>query len=215
MIGLFHRLASRAMGNAPVAEPIVPSVFAPVGRTGQMEMPVEQAEVTAMRPLKASTEASSLPSVQSRAADNIIREVFETREREREVNRTIEPSVRPPNKSNERQPPLPDRRSIPQPPTSTVIRQDVMVEHVADPPVPVRPHSFFPPAPMPTMARGERHETDVSEASSSPVVRVSIGRIEVRAEMPAPTAAPALVQKQRPSGMSLDEYAKLRAEGKR
>jgi hypothetical protein len=54
-----------------------------------------------------------------------------------------------------------------------------------------------------------------SDASSSaPVVKVSIGRVEIRAEFPAavakrsPQHSPSL-------GLSLDEYARLRREGKR
>ena len=47
-----------------------------------------------------------------------------------------------------------------------------------------------------------------------PVVKVSIGRVEIRAEFPAavkktsPPRSPSL-------GLSLDEYARLRREGKR
>jgi hypothetical protein len=52
-----------------------------------------------------------------------------------------------------------------------------------------------------------------AQSSSETVIRVSIGRIDVRAEMPLPSIAPA--PRQRTPGMTLDDYAKQRAEGRR
>jgi len=57
-------------------------------------------------------------------------------------------------------------------------------------------------------------ERSADANSSAPVVKVSIGRVEIRAEFPAavakrsPQHSPSL-------GLSLDEYARLRREGKR
>ena len=57
-------------------------------------------------------------------------------------------------------------------------------------------------------------ERSANASSSAPVVKVSIGRVEIRAEFPAavkktsPQRSPSL-------GLSLDEYARLRREGKR
>ena len=57
-------------------------------------------------------------------------------------------------------------------------------------------------------------ERSADVSSSAPVVKVSIGRVEIRAEFPAavakrsPQHSPSL-------GLSLDEYARLRREGKR
>jgi len=57
-------------------------------------------------------------------------------------------------------------------------------------------------------------ERSADASSSAPVVKVSIGRVEIRAEFPAavakrsPQHSPSL-------GLSLDEYARLRREGKR
>jgi hypothetical protein len=47
------------------------------------------------------------------------------------------------------------------------------------------------------------------------VIRVTIGRIDVRAEFPAPAAHDASARKSRPLARTLDEYLKERTEGKR
>jgi len=49
----------------------------------------------------------------------------------------------------------------------------------------------------------------------APVIRVSIGRIDVRAEFAAATPSPAPVRNNRPATLSLDEYLKQRSEGRR
>lgn len=57
-------------------------------------------------------------------------------------------------------------------------------------------------------------ERSVDASSSAPVVKVSIGRVEIRAEFPAAVAKTS--PQHSPSlGLSLDEYARLRREGKR
>jgi hypothetical protein len=51
--------------------------------------------------------------------------------------------------------------------------------------------------------------------SQPPVVRVTIGRIDVRADFPAPVSHDAAARKARTVARSLDEYLKERIEGKR
>jgi hypothetical protein len=48
-----------------------------------------------------------------------------------------------------------------------------------------------------------------------PVIRISIGRIDVRAQFSAATSSPAPARNARPAPLSLDEYLKQRREGKR
>jgi hypothetical protein len=59
---------------------------------------------------------------------------------------------------------------------------------------------------------GREHHATVS--ASAPVVKVSIGRVEVRAEFPAP-APRTSPQRSSSLSLSLDEYARQRREGKR
>jgi hypothetical protein len=57
-------------------------------------------------------------------------------------------------------------------------------------------------------------ERSADARSSAPVVKVSIGRVEIRAEFPAAVAKTS-PQRSPSLGLSLDEYARLRREGKR
>lgn len=48
-----------------------------------------------------------------------------------------------------------------------------------------------------------------------PVVRVTIGRIDVRAQFAAPAASPTPARRARPGALTVEEYLKQRSEGKR
>jgi hypothetical protein len=61
-------------------------------------------------------------------------------------------------------------------------------------------------------ARSRIPSTD--SPAAAPVIRVSIGRVEVRAEFPAPAPRPNPRQPQAPK-LSIEEYARQRSEGKR
>jgi len=56
---------------------------------------------------------------------------------------------------------------------------------------------------------------DARLAPEAPIIRVSIGRIDVRAEFAAATPSPAPARNARPASLSLDEYLKQRSEGRR
>jgi hypothetical protein len=62
---------------------------------------------------------------------------------------------------------------------------------------------------------GYSRRRDAAEsAAEAPIIRVSIGRIEVRAQFPA-APSPANARNARPAAISLEEYLKQRREGKR
>ncbi|HET9282422.1 MAG TPA: hypothetical protein VFR24_10735 [Candidatus Angelobacter sp.] len=56
---------------------------------------------------------------------------------------------------------------------------------------------------------------DARPVPEAPVIRVSIGRIDVRAEFAAAPPSPAPARNIRPAALSLDEYLKQRSEGRR
>lgn len=56
---------------------------------------------------------------------------------------------------------------------------------------------------------------DAHPVPEAPIIRVSIGRIDVRAEFAAATPSPAPARNARPASLSLDEYLKQRSEGRR
>lgn len=54
-----------------------------------------------------------------------------------------------------------------------------------------------------------------NDESQLPVIRVTIGRIDVRAQFPAATSSTSPAQPRKTAALSLDEYMKQRSEGKR
>jgi hypothetical protein len=64
------------------------------------------------------------------------------------------------------------------------------------------------------MASSQRHR-DWAASPEAPVIRVTIGRIDVRAQFTASAPSPATTGHKRPGALSLDEYLKQRSEGKR
>jgi hypothetical protein len=75
------------------------------------------------------------------------------------------------------------------------------------------PHEAFP-ASLSFPGDFANRERSADARSSAPVVKVSIGRVEIRAEFPAAVAKTS-PQRSPSLGLSLDEYARLRREGKR
>jgi hypothetical protein len=61
----------------------------------------------------------------------------------------------------------------------------------------------------------ERHPRRAEFEHRAPIVRVTIGRIEVRAEIAAPAAAAPAARPLQVPTLTLDEYLKQRQEGKR
>ncbi len=215
MSGLFHRLATRALGVAPVAEPMVAPLFAQGPQLGQNQI-ADEGEVAAIRPVNGNEEVSvtpqaaqtqvvqrTLPQVSDRQeARHSEPSVLGERDRGRQVElvepRTVEPERR-------RSLPVAAGATIPSPKEADATRGEAQAQVAT-------------PAVLSTVPTGAERKTGLRESvfsagSTAPVIRVSIGRIDVRAELPAP--APHAPPKQRAPTMSLDEYAKLRAEGQR
>jgi hypothetical protein len=69
---------------------------------------------------------------------------------------------------------------------------------------------------MPVSSRAIHARRDQARSEAeAPVIRVSIGRIDVRAQFSPATPSPAPTRNARPAALSLDEYLKQRREGKR
>jgi hypothetical protein len=124
-----------------------------------------------------------------RAASGPDPSVFETEPRSVPARPMITPA--PPREEGEQLPISPARATAP------LRRQD-----------PLWPEDRL--APLGIRAEGPRR--GVGRSAAEPVVRVTIGRIEVRATAPAPPPAPAA----RPAGprLSLEEYLRRRNEGR-
>lgn len=87
--------------------------------------------------------------------------------------------------------------------------------------VPVTARSGAPTVARPALASATQRKSPIQQsdvldqASRAPVIRVTIGRVDVRAEFPpVPSPRPASAPS-RPSTLSLEQYARQRHEGKR
>jgi hypothetical protein len=76
------------------------------------------------------------------------------------------------------------------------------------------PESKASPAARNSGDRSARSIPPIASKLAAPIIRVTIGRVDVRAEFPAP-AAPAATRRAEAPSLSLDDYLKLRNEGKR
>lgn len=79
---------------------------------------------------------------------------------------------------------------------------------------PANPQREAFPAVLSSPAEAANRDRYANASASAPVVKVSIGRVEIRAEFPA-AATKASPQRSPSLALSLDEYARLRREGKR
>jgi len=84
-------------------------------------------------------------------------------------------------------------------------------EHAAAPQMQIR--SLPGPLPRPFAAPPRRAQQS-GEEPTAPVIRVTIGRVDVRAQLPAAPAAPA-PRRAPAAALSLEDYARERREGKR
>ena len=208
MSGFLHRLAARTLGagapvGRPVVQPMVPSVFANGGTTG-LQSAVVPEQPGGERRREANATAPSQSAEIERAADP--RSTPDTRGALREaVHHDLEPRLLP-HAAEE-----PVLRSLVPP---------VLVPIAAPaPPVVTAPGGFGLPAPATraesgNLSRAATRRNPDAPVHQPPTVRVTIGRIDVRAEFPP--AAPARQARQSPSpALSLDQYQRQRDGGLR
>ncbi len=212
MTHFLARLVERTRGTAARVEPLIASRFAPAPGP---ELPVEpevaapqvraavEAGKTAAQPLVTKTEFSERPA-ELRNEGEEIPQLFEPTEGQIKVVR--ERLLVPP--------------TVPTASLSLVVRRPGTAEHERNPDSkPAAPSSSNRPAPVRARSRPAPplRPADLPNeqpAGKRPIVRVTIGRIEVRAA-PAPAAAPRRAAKEAQPALSLDAYLKSRREGAR
>jgi hypothetical protein len=241
MANFLNRLAGRALGAMPLAEPVIPARFSPStawhGRTAGYDAMVESddSNEAAFRPpeieprthatrmrrgpaLRDAEDEDELDVAGPDVPDRVAMAVKSAAWREQQG---AESPVSAPPTAPLRQvavyPTVP-RPAMPQ-------RESASAESLADPLLREaleqdgiftdRPRSEVPGA-TPTMVQDAYHRAapDLGAPSVAPTIRVTIGRIDVRAEAasaPAPTGA----RRTRPSALSLEQYLKQRSEGGR
>ena len=239
----FDRLAARALGATPVAQPVLPSLFSPVAQTGGLEFATapasESGETRARAPLlegtqetapsltfprrENSSDAGRGPGVdryEPMTRDLPLPEIGESQPRETTVVPPQFETRVPPRAESELTPREllvashaanvsaadSQRTSHPQPGMQPVITR-AAVRGVTD---------SFPrdSVPAPVAERTEKNRGQSVAEPAAPVVRVTIGRVEVRAQFPAAPSAPAM-RRSRALTLSLEDYLKQRSGGKR
>jgi hypothetical protein len=239
MANFLNRLAGRALGTMPLVEPVIPARFSPttvwLGRTADYDAMVESddSNEAAFRPteIEPRTYAPRMrrgPALRD-AGDELDLVAPDTpdgmamatksaawREQQGAENSASVPPTMPLR-------PVTVYPTVPRP--ATPRSQSASAESLADPVFQEardqgeifagRPRSEVPGA-TPAMVQdaSRRATTDLGAPSVAPTIRVTIGRIDVRAEA-ASTPAPTGARRTRPSSLSLEQYLKQRSEGAR
>ncbi len=265
MSDFLNRLTARTLGLAPLAQPIIPTMFAPDSPWQGVSEPLEQPEVhtsgASETPLSEERKKATLPAPSEPVSDARLQAGDEPLvQRPAAILRQSGPT---PSLADDQGPPR--EKAEPSPSAEAISHRAALVPadaeetlHRAEPapssdeasaprqgerePLPgaaapkgathldvqmVVPRTLAhglekatpagaatdetrrPPAPHPDPG-GEAHT-----GSQPPVIRVTIGRIEVRAVFPPAAAAPAAARKTVAAVLSLDDYLKQRSNGQR
>ena len=203
MTDFFSRLAERALGLAPVAQPDLPSMFAPLA---PMELSTEMSAGSENARADRSTSDNAPPnaasqntSTQPRPAPPVGRARLDAKSKSA---RARFPFAAEDNSKSESGRVLDnsvdhDRRGSADEARPQSVSRETLVRQAARPAIPdVASSSAEPPE------------------TPAPTIQVSIGRVEVRA-VTSPTQAPRVVERKAPPLLSLDQYLRERNEGRR
>ena len=259
MANFLNRLAARAVGLAPVAQPVVPAMFSPgsgLETTGPpSEIVVERVVNPGERNFQSKTPATAVgaSSPSERAGEATLPRDWETPAAQNApfglLDRT--PAV-PKQLSAQEHFSQPSAQTSSENVATRVLNPVTVIEtaagpdrvsHVIPEPDIIEGTKISQGAPVPPVFSPEITETrrqpasqavvfgptvsrDRRNASSAnalvanatpegPVIRVTIGRVDVRAQFSSPAPASTPARHARPAALSLDEYLKQRSEGRR
>jgi len=210
MADFLSRLAGRALGVLPKAEPVIPVAFAPAlseapASTGQES---EAAAAAPLRTLERIEEAAAEMSEPVSGPASATTPKHPSTQEDRPIAEPQREVPAPPQVSQ------PGLRPHEPPRTDTPARP--LRRLPARPPVAETPGLPAPEASSPLLQPGRRQQRmEQSTAQSAAPVRITIGRVEVRALMPA--AAPeGRPRPEAPKGvLTLEEYTRQRRRGER
>ena len=196
MSDFLHRLAARSLGMAAVAEPIIAASTVP-------------ADSFQPEPALAAYTERTAPVVPSEISEAMRVSAIDADEpRAIRRNREIVPVEVPPA-----QPGV--RKGLDETVVAARPGTPISVELVSKTLPPPRPRFMEIPRSNPVPQQTPGAGSVRMAAAQAPVVRVTIGRIEVRAQFPAPAAKRESPGRATPNGLSLDDYLKQRNEGRR
>lgn len=258
MANFLNRLAARAVGVAPVAQPVIPALFTPGFGLERTDLPsdvavervadpsersvfTESARLTTLPGPGESSNAHTVPRASSNAslsASFPAEQEPPSRFRQEQVSiaadkvATTQPAFSPnlPGPLSETHPENiesstayqvspssfqpafePESGSSRLNTTKLASVQEVPRARFQAP----RGFKFGRTLPTNTRTMPERRDPAAGLESEAPVIRVTIGRIDVRAQFSTPAPFPAAARHVRPAALSLDDYLKQRSEGKR
>jgi hypothetical protein len=227
MSDFLTRLAGRAMATAPVAQPLIPAKFASAPEPSGFNEVTEFGREPVAKQREATVSGTALDNqprqIETRVTARRTPEpgIFAVPAGDRGETKRVEIPQAPPSESH------PPQIAKPNPKPLTKADWKTETQIVLSDSIPRREpsHSAPEPSKMVTASRSvlDTHSTSnpplrrapqAAQKAPAPIVRVTIGRVDVRAEFPA---APAPHPKGRPAAqsLSLDDYLKLRNEGKR
>jgi hypothetical protein len=227
MRGFLKRLGARALGLAQVVQPIVPTIFDPGHAAGGI--PAAEPEQAEPRNDRPTASAAAVPVPGPRSMKRVRRDAREPAdwegpraavsedEREHEHNGRAHDHGRR-ERAVETLPPAGREAAIVLSAPQEGARPEAADGHWSRPGLSVVPR--VAPQPQQPLSR-ENHAAvgarrDPAAATQGPpVIRVTIGRIDVRADVPTPAPARAATTPLRAPMLSLDDYLKQRNEGKR
>lgn len=234
----FGRLTGRARGDIPLARPIIPAVtslapnwepngvlnqvFSETDTSTSARHPADSAhildeslpphEVATVASTRAHADAAPVPEDRNSGASSIDRDPPPPENhvvRTSVVSRVIPSSGRGSSGlASDRRVSTAARVPLPQP---IVEARTVPANVVTGQPLST---STTPPS-VTTRVRPSSPQHVHTFQAEAPVIRVTIGRVDVRAQFPPPTASNAPAKPKRTSILSLEEYARQRREGLR
>ncbi|SPE40614.1 hypothetical protein SBA3_3800007 [Candidatus Sulfopaludibacter sp. SbA3] len=212
MSDFLSRLAGRSMGLAPVVQPFIPAITAPQSIDGALTGQETSREVSEE---SAEMHRAPAPQVQT-SVDGSPRRKLQDAQSASSVPQTGRDHIPQPiaeNPSSVRTASLPQLAAA----LDSTLRLPGAAPDDADRTLPSwdRTLSNSPASLSPVAAAGGPPDRRSTAPAEPPVIRVTIGRVEVRAELSSPKTRHAGSPRSKPAALSLDDYLKQRSEGRR
>jgi hypothetical protein len=203
MSDFLSRLAGRALGVEPVVQPVIPAMAAPASREETFKEGEGFPEAVHDSPvIERAADPRAVGLNRSEPAPSQTPASPHQHIRERETVSATD--VRATRMADQ---PLHEPR-VSEPLADTPDEADGL-----DRTIPAATNSYLQPSAIaPHALIADRREV---ASSAPPIVRVTIGRIEVRAELPSPKDRTPAAPRPKNSAISLDDYLKKRTEGRR
>ena len=193
MSDFLSNVITRSFSDAPAIQPRVPSLFEPTAAEF-----FDQAESSTFEPV---SESSSAETTAIAASDASTSEVRAEPDLPKSIARTA-------HSAKQRA----ERRTLETETNKVIVPVDSFEAEPKDAGYKKSVSGSFAES-RPLQSLYQKHFSPVDQRSSTPIIRVTIGRVEVRAIHP-PAAVPKQAKPARPK-LSLDDYLRKRARGSR